>query len=509
MSVKYTGGISHEECPTEELLNPFVHRLELETTYEKIRTAILTVVLLPIRVSIICFFVIVGWIFAYIGLWGLSDEELRQKPLDGWRNSVRFVTARVMRSVFVIGGFHLKITGRQSNRASAPVVALAPHSSFIDSIAMVYMGGPSIVAKGETSALPFFGKLINFTQPVYVWRDDPNSRQNSIKEIINRATSDLDWPQILIFPEGTCTNRSCLITFKPGAFYPGVPIQPVCIRYPNKLDTVTWTWEGPSAWKLLWLTLTQPYSNCEIEFLPVYTPNEEEKRDSKLFARNVRAVMAKALGVPVIDYSYDDCLLMTRAKEMHLPYAPSLVEVNKLRDRLGLQNTKTEETLIDSDSICRDCSKISYVEFVKLLNIPSNSPASQQLFKIYDKENSGLIDFREYLLGVLGIEKDKNPLDVLRIACKIYDSSGHGRLVKEDFCKAACQTLALSKEHALEIFEQADRNRLGYITIENFINFAQKKAEFASFFDISSEEKKNSRMNGEILGPNYHTKKVD
>ncbi|KAJ8972089.1 hypothetical protein NQ317_018333 [Molorchus minor] len=155
-------------------------------------------------------------------------------------------------------------------------------------------------------------ELINFTQPVYVWRDDPDSRQNTIKEIINRATSKLDWPQILIFPEGTCTNRSCLITFKPGAFYPGVPIQPVCIRYPNKLDTVTWTWEGPSALKLLWLTLTQPFSNCELEFLPIYVPNEEEKRDPKLFANNVRAVMAKALGVPVVDYTYDDCKLMTR-----------------------------------------------------------------------------------------------------------------------------------------------------------------------------------------------------
>lgn len=53
--------------------------------------------------------------------------------------------------------------------------------------------------------------------------------------------------QILIFPEGTCTNRSCLITFKPGAFYPAVPVQPVLLRYPNKLDTVTWTWDGPGA----------------------------------------------------------------------------------------------------------------------------------------------------------------------------------------------------------------------------------------------------------------------
>lgn len=41
-----------------------------------------------------------------------------------------------------------------------------------------------------------FPELINYTQPVYVWRDDPNSRQNTIKEIIERATSKEDWPQV-------------------------------------------------------------------------------------------------------------------------------------------------------------------------------------------------------------------------------------------------------------------------------------------------------------------------
>nr|CAH7755259.1 unnamed protein product [Callosobruchus chinensis] len=422
---KFTGGISHEEYTPEVLLNPFVHRLELDTTYEKIKTYILTVILLPIRVSLICFFVITGWIFASIGLWGLTEEELRQKPLEGWRK--------------------VRVLGRPAPRKEAPVVALAPHSSFVDSVAMVIMGGPSIVAKAETARIPFFGKLINFTQPVYVWRDDPDSRHNTIREIVQRATSDLDWPQILIFPEGTCTNRSCLITFKPGAFYPAVPVQPVCIRYPNRLDTVTWTWEGPSALKLLWLTLTQPYSNCEIEFLPVYYPSEEEKRDPKLFANNVRAVMAKALGIPVTDYTYNDCKLMKKAKEMNLPFAPSLVEVRKLRNRLGLDKSNIEETLVNSTVTCRDCSKISYMEFVSLLNIPSNNMSSHQLFKIYDKENTGMIDFRDYLLG-------------------IYDRTGYGRLSSEDFCKAVCQTLALSKEYALEVFDQADRNQLGYIT---------------------------------------------
>lgn len=45
--------------------------------------------------------------------------------------------------------------------------------------------------------------------------------------------------------------------------------------------------------KLLWLTLTQVQSSCEIEFLPVYNPSEEEKRDPKLYANNVRHLMAK------------------------------------------------------------------------------------------------------------------------------------------------------------------------------------------------------------------------
>ena len=94
----------------------------------------------------------------------------------------------------------------------------------------------------------YFAELISYTQPVYVWREDPNSRQNTIKEIVRRTTSTSEeWQQILIFPEGTCTNRTGLITFKLGAFYPAVPIQPVCIRYPNRLDTLSWTWQGPGA----------------------------------------------------------------------------------------------------------------------------------------------------------------------------------------------------------------------------------------------------------------------
>jgi len=49
-----------------------------------------------------------------------------------------------------------------------------------------------------------------------VSREDPNSRQNTVKEISRRAAAGGKWPQIVIFPEGTCTNQSSLISFKPG-----------------------------------------------------------------------------------------------------------------------------------------------------------------------------------------------------------------------------------------------------------------------------------------------------
>lgn len=141
--------------------------------------------------------------------------------------------------------------------------------------------------------LTIFLGLIDFAQPIYVNRECHNSRVTTIQDILERVQSPEEWPQIIIFPEGTCTNRTSLINFKTGAFNPGVPIQPVCIRYPNKIDTFTWTWSGPHVLLLVWRTLAQFHTFVEIEYLPVYVPNEEEKSNPKLYAQNVQKIMAK------------------------------------------------------------------------------------------------------------------------------------------------------------------------------------------------------------------------
>jgi len=137
-------------------------------------------------------------------------------------------------------------------------------------------------------------------------RELRDSRSESIKSLKERSRNPLHFPQVLMFPEGTTTNRSCLAKFKPGAFKPGVPVQPVLIRYPNRLDSCTWTWDGESAYKAIYYALAQFTNWMEVEFLPVYEPTEEEREDESLYCKNVETLMAKKLGVPNSDFQMED-----------------------------------------------------------------------------------------------------------------------------------------------------------------------------------------------------------
>jgi 1-acyl-sn-glycerol-3-phosphate acyltransferase len=55
-------------------------------------------------------------------------------------------------------------------------------------------------------------------QPIFTDRNDNKNKSNTINEIIKRSNPNSDWPQVLIFPEGTTTNGSCLISFKAGIY---------------------------------------------------------------------------------------------------------------------------------------------------------------------------------------------------------------------------------------------------------------------------------------------------
>jgi len=296
--------------------NPFVHKLNI-SNLQKVKMCVLGVLLLPIRVIVILVCLTLSTSLAKLGLSGLTPEDVAAAPFTGWRLTIRYAICGILRFMFaVIGFWRVTVIGEQASPSAAPILAVAPHSTYFDALAVTLMGAPSVVAKAETNALPFWGNLIAYTQPLLVHRTDPDSRAKTINTMRMRSEGNRGWQQVLIFPEGTCTNRSALITFRLGAFIPGVPVQPVILRYNNYLDTVTWTWEGISALRVAIYSMTQLSLNLTIEFLPPYSPSQKEIEDPELFASSVRAVMASRMGVPTTDCSYYDYLRIDKASQM-------------------------------------------------------------------------------------------------------------------------------------------------------------------------------------------------
>jgi lysophosphatidylcholine acyltransferase/lyso-PAF acetyltransferase len=309
-STNHPGCFSTEDDDMLDTVDPFFHKITM-TPWQWVRTFILTVTVLPMRVFLILATLVAGWAMSSMALWGVSEQELTAKPLLSWRARVRgFARTCGQLTLRFCGFLSVTVKGRRAAASEAPILVVAPHSTFFDAFAAFWGGHtmPYVVSRQENKNLPFIGKCTQCAQAVFVSREDPKSRQKTVQEIIRRSNCSSDkWPQLMIFPEGSTSNRQALMTFKPGAFCPGKPIQPVVLRYPNNIDTVTWTWNQPhGVFTVLWLTLCQVYSRAEMEFLPVYHPSEAEQTDPKLYASNVRNVMAAALGVPTSDVTFED-----------------------------------------------------------------------------------------------------------------------------------------------------------------------------------------------------------
>ena len=57
---------------------------------------------------------------------------------------------------------------------------------------------------------------------------------------------------------------------------------------------------------VMWTTLAQPFTKAEIEFLPVYYPSPAEQKDPKLYASNVRDLMAADLKIPTSEMTFEE-----------------------------------------------------------------------------------------------------------------------------------------------------------------------------------------------------------
>ncbi|MGH0133597.1 UNVERIFIED_CONTAM: hypothetical protein FKN15_053080 [Acipenser sinensis] len=496
------------------VLNPFVQEVQL-TTAVKIRLLLVGSVLVPLRVLCLTVLLVLSWPLAAIATLCGPTKGTRQ-PIKGWRRCLgHAVVSCAGRAFFFFMGFRVTVKGKRVSSKEAPILAVAPHSSFFDGIVCVIAGLPSTVSRSENLATPVFGRFLRCLQPVLVSRLDPDSRKNTILEIERRATSCGEWPQVPLYLEYQC-SQCC-----------------------SDIQTATI--------EILLLTLSQLYTNIEVEFLPPHVPTEEEKQEPSLFAHRVRDTMATALGVPVTDHTYEDCRLMISAGELTLPMEAGLVEFTKISRKLNLKldNIKKElegfaaiaseskggrigieefakflklpispalNELLKLDNIKKELEgfaaiaseskggRIGIEEFAKFLKLPI-SPALNELFTLFDRNGDGTIDFREYVIGLTVLCRPANTKDTIQMLFKLFDVDDDRRITQEEFTSLLRSSLGVPDLDVTKLFQDIDADGSGKITYTEFEDFALKHPEYSKLFTTYLELQRHHTLHSGDTDP--------
>ncbi|KAI1901904.1 hypothetical protein AGOR_G00039230, partial [Albula goreensis] len=240
---------------------------------------------------------------------------------------------------------------------------------------------------------------------------------------------------------------------------------------------------------ILWLTLCQLHNVVEIEYLPTYTPSEEEKNNPALFANNVRRLMAKALGVPVTDYSFEDCQLAMAEGQLRLPVDTCLLEFARLVRRLGLKPRKSEDVLREYGGRARKLrgERLTLEDFAQHLNVEV-SDTLREMFSLFDELEDGTMDIREYVIALSVVCRPSKTLETIKLAFTMFEAEEDGAIVEEELASILKTALGVPELNVTDFFCAIDIQDKGKITFEEFRRFVEQHPDFAEEFLYPHQE---------------------
>ena len=86
-ATSYIITVNDNKCDMDKFqrqTNPFTHRISL-SIYDKVKIFVSSIVLLPLRLIGVAICLVTSYSLASTGILSLSDEELKSKPMQGWR----------------------------------------------------------------------------------------------------------------------------------------------------------------------------------------------------------------------------------------------------------------------------------------------------------------------------------------------------------------------------------------------------------------------------------------
>ncbi|KAG2325982.1 hypothetical protein Bca52824_008710 [Brassica carinata] len=300
---------------------------------EKVKLAVAMVTLVPVRfilaMSILVLYYLVCRVFTLFSAPYRGAEEGEEEEEDvqedyahmgGWRRSVIVGCGRFLSRVllFVFGFYWIPESRPDPETTSSeegdkeeperPGVIVSNHVSYLDILYHMSASFPSFVAKRSVGKLPLVGLISKCLGCVYVQREakspDFKGVSGTVNERVREAHRNKSAPTIMLFPEGTTTNGDYLLTFKTGAFLAGTPVLPVILKYPYERFSVAW--DTISGARHVLFLLCQFVNHLEVIRLPVYYPSQEEKDNPKLYASNVRKLMASEGNLILSDLGLGD-----------------------------------------------------------------------------------------------------------------------------------------------------------------------------------------------------------
>jgi hypothetical protein len=249
--------------------------------------------------------------------------------------------------VWALGVTCIKRQGQPAPLDSAPII-VSNHFGILEGAVLLSDFRATGMTAVENTRIPFLGSIIKALDCVVVDRTGSATATGDAAETLRRRAvgQDVDAvgsrTQIVVFPEGTTTNQTSVISFKRGAFAPLRPVQPVACRLVVKDPAChlflpwhahsawdpawdpAWVNEGPSYPMILLRMMASWSTEMHVHFLPVLKPalsvehcaNAGYHSDVERFARTAQECIAAALGVPSTQFSFEDSWLGQRALGM-------------------------------------------------------------------------------------------------------------------------------------------------------------------------------------------------
>ena len=281
------------------------------------------------------------------------------------------------------------------------------------------------VGKAELKKIPVLGALGTALRNIFVDRHSQHSKAETL-EAIRRRVTDERFPPLLIFPEGTTTNGHCLVQFKKGAFSAGVPVQPVVLKYWSPCLNLGWCGDN-SLGLLLWRMMLQPFNCLHMVLLPECVPSDDEQADPILFAKNVRQKIADEMGVSVTEHSYED-LWLSEVIDKESMNIEQTFEARALRDLFGLTFAQLSDMTKKFHAVDPNgTGSIRLAQFCQVLKLPPDK-RSEALFHWFDQDDTGDIDFCEFVRGAAMLSDNCSEADRARLAFLVFDRDGDGKV---------------------------------------------------------------------------------